>query len=159
MAEAALIAKTAGGVLSGVSSLSQAAAQRKQAGINAYIAETRALQTGTDAAEGLASELATLRTTLATNGQRGGMEFWQELRRVRGREARLAVQGERTAAADYRAQGRSAMTAGWAGALGGFTQAAQGGYNLMNLSASGLTLPRFDIWGQQSRSGHSLGGS
>lgn len=130
MAQAALAAQGVAGIASAVGSIRQARAERMAARGNAYVAETRAMQTGTDAAMGLADELAALRTTMAANGQQGGMEFWNELNRIRRREARVAVANERLNAADYRTQGRNAMAQGRIAAIDGLAQAGRAGFDL-----------------------------
>ena len=54
----ALIAQGIAGGAKAVGAMGQARAERRAARNNAYVAETRAMQTGTDAAMGLADELA-----------------------------------------------------------------------------------------------------
>jgi len=130
MAQAALIAQGVAGVASAAGSIRQAKTERMAARNNAYIAETRAMQTGTDAAMGLSDDLAALRTTMAANGQQGGMEFWNELNRVRRREARVAVANERLTAADFRTQGRNAMAQGYVNAIGGVSKAGRAAFDL-----------------------------
>lgn len=130
MAQAALIAQGASSILGGMSGMSAARSERDQANRNAFIGETRALQTGASVAESLNSELATLRTTMAQNGQGGGAAFFQELRKVRGREGRIAVQNERQNAADYRTQGRNAMAKGRAALISGIAGAGPSMFEL-----------------------------
>jgi len=101
----ALGLRAASGAFGFLSGLSQARAARQQSQINSYISGTRAIQTQTSANLGLADELATLRATFAANGQGGGSEFFQELRKLRQRQARVAVANERQLGADYRSQG------------------------------------------------------
>lgn len=113
-------------ILGGMAAKRQAESMKKQAENNAYIGRTRAIQTDTAAREGSNEELATLRTTLATNGQvqnAGTFEIFKELRRTRNRERRIeygnrmqeSYQYGRQADA-YGAQGRQAMTRGLIGA-------------------------------------------
>jgi hypothetical protein len=114
----ALAAKAASGILGGLGQLAAGRAARQQARINAYIGETRAMQT-----ESLGSELGTLRATFAANGQGGGAEFFQQLRQMRQRELRVAVGNERQGAADMRRQGDAAYRQGVAGAITSFASA------------------------------------
>lgn len=127
----ALALGAASGILGGIGSLVAGGAARKQARINAYIGQTRALQTGAALTEGLGSELGTLRATFAANGQGGGAEFFQQLRQMRQREMRVAVGNERQGAADMLRQGRGAYMQGVAEALSSFASA---GPSLFSLS-------------------------
>lgn len=133
----ALIAQGIAGGAKAVGAMGQARAERRAAQNNAYVAETRAMQTGTDAAMGLADELAALRSTMAANGQQGGMEFWNELNRIRRREARVAVANERLNAADYRTQGRNAMAQGRIAAIDGLAQAGRAGFSIWDYKTNG----------------------
>lgn len=133
----ALVAQGVAGGAKAAGAMGQARAERRNAQANAYIAETRAMQTGTDAAAGLSDELASLRTTMAANGQEGGMEFWREINRIRRREARIAVSNERQLAADYRTQGRNAMAQGRVNAIGGLSQMARAGFSIWDYKTNG----------------------
>lgn len=107
--------QVASSVAGGISALGRARAERRQAENNAYIGETRGLQTAAALQQEMGSELATLRATLASNGtglDSGTMPFLRELRRVRMREGRIGIGNERQQAADWRMQGRNAMAAG-----------------------------------------------
>lgn len=111
----ALGAQAIGTVAGGAAALGKAKGERALARSNAYVAETRAMQTGTANAEQLSSELSTLRATIAANGQGfdgGTAPFFQELRRIRSRENRIAIANERQTAADYRQAGANAMAQG-----------------------------------------------
>jgi hypothetical protein len=112
----ALGAQAIGTVAGGAAALGKAKGERALARSNAYIADTRAIQTGTANTEQLASDLATLRATIASNGQGmdgGTAPFFQELRRIRARENRIAMANERQAGADYRQAGRNSMAQGY----------------------------------------------
>lgn len=121
IAGVALGMQAASSVVGGMAAMGQARAERQRAENNAYIGETRALQTAAGIGEQLNSEIATLRATVASNGQgmTGALPFLREARRRRGREARIGVANERQGAADWRMQGQNAMAQGRAAMLGG----------------------------------------
>lgn len=111
-------------------------AEKAQADKNAYIGETRALQTEAAARENLGSELSSARTVFAANGQRptsATFDILQEIRSVRDRERRIAVSNELQGADDYRAAGENAMTRARAKAIGGYTQAAGSIFDLAQI--------------------------
>jgi hypothetical protein len=126
----ALVMQGIAGGAKAAGALGQARAERRAAEGNAYIAETRALQTGTAGAATLRDELASLRATMAANGQQAGPEFWQQITRLRSRETRIGVNNERQIASDYRTQGRNAMARGRVEAIGGLSQAARAGFSI-----------------------------
>lgn len=112
-AATALSAGTA--IMGGMSAYSQAQGQKKAAEVNSYIGKTRAGQTDVSARQGLNDELATIRTTLAANGQPrnvGTGAVMDELRSVRGRERRIEFGNQMQTAADYRTQAKNAGRAG-----------------------------------------------
>jgi hypothetical protein len=94
--------------------MGQARAEQQMAQANAYIGETRAIQTGAAATQDLASQLAEMRAAFASNGQSaaGTNVFFQELRRARQREARIAMSNERQGAADWMMRGQNAIYQG-----------------------------------------------
>lgn len=118
-----LALKAGAGILGGIGSILAGGAQRQQARINAYIGETRAMQTGAALTDSLAAELGSLRATFAANAQGGGAEFFQALREVRQREMRVAVANERQNASDMQRQGRGAYTRGMAEGVSQFASA------------------------------------
>ena len=100
----------------------KAKGERQMAENNAFISETRARQTAAGAGDQLNSEMATFKATLAANGQGlngGTLPFLRELARTRGREARIGVANERQTGADWRMQGRTAMSEGRAAMIQG----------------------------------------
>lgn len=132
----ALAFGAASGILGGLGQLAAGRAARKQAQINAYIGETRAMQTGAALTESLGSELGTLRATFAANGQGGGAEFFQQLRQMRQRELRVAVGNERNNADGIRRQGQGAYMQGVAGALGSFASAGPSLFSIADYNAT-----------------------
>ena len=133
MAEAALIAQAASGVMSGIAGFQGARAEQQHARINSYIARTRALQTDTTARQGLEDELGAMRAALAGGGQRmgaGTMEIVNELRQVRGRERRIEVGNNRAEAADWRMRGRNARAAAPWALMGGIARAGPSMFDL-----------------------------
>lgn len=135
MAQAALIASIAGAGLGAVGTMQAAKAEKAQAERNAFIGRTRALQTDTAAREGMNDELATMRATLASNGQSGGaFEIMRALRETRGRERRIEVGNRMQEVADWRMQGRNAMAKGRAGAMTGLMKAGPSLFDLYQLN-------------------------
>lgn len=113
--EAATIIKAVGTVFSGASALSAAKAEKQKSEINAYIGRTRAMESDTVAREGLTSELGSMRSALAANGQRpnvGTFAAMRELRQTRNRERRIEFGNDMQTVADFRTRGRNAMSAG-----------------------------------------------
>ncbi len=115
----------ASSIAGGMAARVQARAERDHAVRNAYIGETRAMQTAAGIGSQLNSEMANLRVTLAANGQginASTFPFLREMRRNFGREARVEAANERQGAADWRTQGRNSMAQGraamWQGILG-----------------------------------------
>lgn len=135
-------------ILGGMSALSKAKAERQQAETNAYIGQTRALQTATTLQEQMGSEMATLRATIAANGQgldAGTLPFFREIRRVRMREGRIGIGNERQQAADWRMQGQNAMSQGRMAFLSGLMGAGPSLFDMQQLRAGpqgGQTRPR-----------------
>jgi len=107
----ALGSQALGSFAEGRAAMAQGRAERNMARSNAFISETRAIQTGTTATQDLASQLAEMRSAFAANGQgtAGTGAFFQELRRVRQREARIEMANERQQASDWRMRGDNAM--------------------------------------------------
>lgn len=131
----AMGAQIAGSLAGGLASYSQGQAQKEQAKVNQFIGRTRAIQTSTNAAEGLSSELGTLRATLAANGQRptvGTAEIFNELRRVRSRDRRIEFGNRMQEASSYGMQAKAAGQAGTFGLLGGMINAAPSVFDLYN---------------------------
>ena len=98
----------------GQAAMGQARAEQQMARTNAYIGETRAIQTGAAATQDLAAQLGEMRAVFAANGQGGAGTnvFFQELRKARQREARIAMSNERQGAADWMMRGQNAMYQG-----------------------------------------------
>lgn len=131
MAPLALQAASAG--LGAMGTMQGAKAEKAQAERNAFIGRTRALQTDTAAREGLNDELATMRATLASNGQAGGaFELMRALRDTRGRERRVEVGNRMQEASDWRMQGKNALAQGRSKAL---SQVASAGPSLFKIYA------------------------
>lgn len=110
----ALGSQALGSFAQGKAAMAQARGERNMARSNAYISETRALQTGAAASQDLASQLAEMRAAFAANGQgsAGTGVFFQELRKARMRDARIAIANEQQGASDWRMRGENAMVAG-----------------------------------------------
>lgn len=90
-------------VLSGVSAMQQAKAERAKAERNAFFGETRARQTAVGIGDQLNSEMST-KATVAANRQDlngGTMPAIREMSRTMGRDARVGVAHERQGAADW----------------------------------------------------------
>lgn len=138
MAQAALITNVVGGVMGAAGAMSGAKAEKAQAERNAYIGRTRAIQTNASSREGLNDEMATMRATLAANGQGGGaFELMQALRRTREGERRIEVGNRNREASDWRMQGRNAMARGRAGAMSSLFSAAPSMFDLYQLRTGG----------------------
>ena len=123
-------------IMAGKAAKADARAQKQVAEINAYIGRTRAIQTDTNAREGLNSELATLRATMAGNAQRPGvgtLEMFSELRRVRDREGRIAAGNARQEQADFRTEGRNAERKGDQAMLTSWGKAAPSLFDMAQL--------------------------
>lgn len=115
--------------------LSQGKADKAQAERNAYIARTRAIQTDTAAREGLVDEMGAMRAVLATNGQQpqGAVELIRHLRQTREKERRVEFGNRMQEAADWRMQGKNAMSAGRSRALGSILTGAQSMFDLYQI--------------------------
>ncbi len=129
----ALLAASAVPIFQGLTGRAEAKGEQRRAAANAEVGRTRANQTDTTAREGLNSELATLRTTLAGNGQpmnTGTAAIFSELRRVRGRERRIETGARNQEAADWSMAARNAGATGRNALLGGFIKAAPNMFDL-----------------------------
>lgn len=134
MAQAALIASIASAGLGAVGTMQGAKADKAQAERNAFIGRTRALQTDAAAREGMNDELATMRATLAANGQPGGaMEIMRALRDTRGRERQVEYGNRMQEASDWRMQGRNALAGGRSKAAGQLFSAGPSIFDLYQL--------------------------
>jgi hypothetical protein len=115
------------GLLEGMAGRRAAMAEKQRADNNAFIGRTRAIQTDTALRDDLNSELATMRTVMATNNQRpnvGTFEIMKELRDTRSRERRIAYGNEMMGVYDQQMASRNAKDAGRAAMIGGLTKAA-----------------------------------
>lgn len=122
-------------ILGGMAGNAQAQGEKQRAENNAYIGQTRAIQTSASSAESLNSELATLRSTFAANGQRpsvGNDAIFSELRRVRARETRVNVGNDMSASYDWNRQAKNAGRAGTAAMFGGIAGAGTSIFDLYN---------------------------
>ncbi|MBT9385470.1 hypothetical protein KM176_16470 [Pseudooceanicola sp. CBS1P-1] len=131
--EAAAAAQVVGAGASAASLLGQAKAEKQNSEINSYIGRTRALQTDTTARQSLSSELGSMRTAMAANGDQPGVgtfEMMQELRTTRDRERRIQFGNEMQSSWDSARKGRNAMQAG---RLGFITKMAKGGQSMFDL--------------------------
>lgn len=136
MAQAALIANIAGAGLGAVGTMQAAQAEKAQAERNSFIGRTRAIQTDTAAREGMNDELASMRATLAANGQQGGaLEIMRSLRETRGRERRIEVGNRMQEASDWQMQGKNAMARGRSQAMGQLFKAGPSLFDLYQLRA------------------------
>ena len=133
---AALALQAGTAVMGGLAGMSQAQGEKQAAQINSYIGRTRAMQTDVSAREGLSSELATIRSTLASNGQRmnvGTQEVMGELRSVRSRERRIEFGNQMQASADFRTEAKNAGRAGGFALAGGLLKAGPSLFDLNQL--------------------------
>jgi hypothetical protein len=128
-----LILQGGSGLLEGMAGRKQAQGEKQRAENNAFIGRTRAMQVDTNYRTDLNSELATLRTTLATNQQRPGVgtfEVMKELRDIRSRERRIEYGNEMSNVYDARLAAKNAKASGDAAMIGGLTRAAQPAFDL-----------------------------
>lgn len=129
-----LMLNVASAGLGAMGTMQGAKAEKAQAERNAFIGRTRALQTDADARGGLSDELATMRATLASNGQAGGaFELMRALRETRGRERRVEVGNRMQEASDWRMQGKNALAQGRAKAVGQLASAGPSMFDLYQL--------------------------
>lgn len=136
----ALALQAGSAAASGIAGFGQARAEKKQAEINAFIGRTRAIQTDTDAREGLRSELGEMRNVMAANQQRAGVgtfEMMKELRETRDRERRINVGNRNSEAASSRMQARAAGSRGIAALIGGGIKAGPSLFDLYNYKKGG----------------------
>jgi hypothetical protein len=119
---AALALQAGGAIAEGNAKAAEADAQRKQALTNMFIGKTRAVQTDTDARQGLESEMANLRATFAANQQRlnaGTLEIMTAFRQQGERDRRVSVANANQATADLATTAQNAdMAAGNARRMG-----------------------------------------
>jgi hypothetical protein len=131
--ELLLATKIGTSVAGGIAAANAAQGEKLRSDINAYVGETRAMQTGSVARYNLESELASIRSTLAANGQRptsGTFQLMQDVRDVRNRERRIGVGNERRGAMDSRIAGQNASARGRGAIIKGFGQASQSIFDL-----------------------------
>lgn len=133
---AATVLSAGSAIAGGIGAYGEAQGAKQAAQVNSYIGRTRAMQTDVSAREGLASELATIRSTLATNGQKpnvGTAAVMDELRSVRGKERRIEFGSQMQASADFRTQGKNAGRAGGFALAGGLLKAGPSLFDLYEL--------------------------
>lgn len=121
---------------SGMAGMAAAQGEKLRADINAYIGETRAIQTNTVAMQNLESELSTVRNVFATNGQRMTSDSFgllQDVRTVRNREKRISVGNERRRAMDQRIAGQNAQARGTGALIRGIGGALPSIFDLAQL--------------------------
>ena len=136
----ALALKVAGAAAGGAASFGQAQAEKKQASINAFIGRTRAIQTDTEAREGLNSELGQMRNVMGANQQKAGVgtyEVMQELRDTRNRERRVNVGNKNSEAASYRMQEKAAGSRGLGALIGAGIKAGPSLFDLNQYRKAG----------------------
>lgn len=121
----ALGAQAGSSIFGGLAGAAEAKGEKKRAEINSYIGRTRAIQTDTEARQGLNDELATMRATFAANSQKPGvgtLAIFNELRKQRGRERRIEVGNRMAEVADWKMQGKNAQAKAtgslWGGVIG-----------------------------------------
>lgn len=133
---AALGLKAATGIFSGLSSYRKAQGLKQDAEANAFIGRTRAIQTDTDARQGLDSELGEIRSALAANGQPqnvGTLEIMKDLRSTRDRERRINFANRMQ---ESRSFSQQAQGYGQQARLGLVTNFARSGQSLFDLYQS-----------------------
>lgn len=136
----ALALKAGGAIASGVSAFGQAQAEKKQASINAFIGRTRAIQTDTDARQGLESELGQMRNVFGANQQKAGvgtLDMVNELRETRNRERRVNVGNRNAEAASARMQASAAGSRGVSALIGGGIKAGPSLFDLYDYKRVG----------------------
>lgn len=125
-----------GGIAEGQAKKAEADDQARQADINAYIGKTRAIQTDVDARRGLESELATMRATFASNGQRPNSAtaiMMGELRTARNDERRINVANANQVAGDYMTSADNSRKAGRRAATIGVVRALPNMFSMIDL--------------------------
>lgn len=129
----ALGAQVGSSIFGGLAGAAEAKGEKQRAEANAYIGRTRAIQTDTDARQGLNDELATMRATFATNDQKPGvgtLAIFNELRKQRNRERRIEVGNRMAEAADWKMQGKNAGAKASAAMMGGIVGAGPSLFDL-----------------------------
>ena len=134
--EVALAATAGSALLKGMSARAAAKGEKKQSEINSFIGRTRAIQTGTAAAQTLEGDLGSFRAALGANGQApnvGTMEVMNDLREARDRESRINVGNRNSEAADQRMSAKNAGYRGRAAMLGGIIKAGPSLFDMYEL--------------------------
>lgn len=124
-------------ILGGMAGKAEAQGEVQRANTNAYIARTRAIQTGAAATADLNDEMATMRATMASNGEIpgvGSFEIMRKLGETRLRERRIAVGNEKQVARDWDTQAKNSKAKGNAALALGIGGAAQPMFDLYQLS-------------------------
>ena len=127
-------------IAGGIGAARQASREKDRAETNAYIGRTRAMQADVSARSSLASELGTLRSTLAANGQGmnvGTMEVMKDLRGVRSRERRIEFGNQMKEAADWSMEAKNAGRRRNSALLGGLIAAGPDMLDLYQLNRKG----------------------
>lgn len=125
--------KAGSSIFGGLAGASDAKGEKQRAEANAYIARTRAIQTDTEARQGLNDELASMRATFAANQQRPGvgtLEIFNELRKQRSRERRIDVGNRMAEAADWKMAAKNADAKASEAMIGGVIETAPSLFDL-----------------------------
>ena len=120
-------------IFEGLAGRAAAKGEQARANANAYIGETRAIQTDTVSRENLESDLGSARAIFGANQQGANVSVLELLGEIRSRSARdrrINVGNERSRAADFRLQSRNARSRGNVATIGGFVRAAPDLYSL-----------------------------
>lgn len=129
----AFVAQGGSSIFGGLAGAAEAKGEKQRAETNAYIGRTRAIQTDTEARQGLNDELASMRATFAANSQKPGvgtLAIFNELRKQRGRERRIEVGNRMAEVADWKMAGKNAQAKASASVMGGIIGAGPSMFDL-----------------------------
>lgn len=129
-----LALKAGADVAGGIAGMQEARGEQQRAEINAYIGETRAIQTDTMHRRNLETELGEIRAAFGANGQRmisGNLDLMNEAREIRNRDRRINTANERRTAMDWQIAGRNAAARGRGALFAGVGSAAPSLFDLI----------------------------
>lgn len=138
----ALGAQAGSSIMGGLAGAAEAKGEKQRAEINSYIGRTRAIQTDTEARQGLNDELATMRATFSANQQRPGvgtLEIFNDLRQQRSRERRIEYGNRMAEAADWKMAAKNAQAKATGAIFGGLAGAGPSMFNLYDYQSKKKT--------------------
>lgn len=133
-----MILGAASSIMQGMAGAAAANAEARRAEINAFIGKTRAIQTGNAARTNLESEVASMRSVFAANGQpmdSAAFDLVSRVREIRGGERRIAVDNEMAGVRDFQMQAANARQRAFGSMLSGFGKALPSLFDLAQYSA------------------------